>query len=801
MFLYLKNSETTTEQIRNELNIATADMKEQDIDIGIEKIPREFLIYEDQDFAGRRLPYFESIALQCSLKLIPGFGHLEDQLFIKFLINPILIALKLDEEENLEDTYHQEALMTLKSKAKDFKIRRFNGGSKAIRNFTLRLTFQNLYIRHQGYLHKPTICGNDEINFYRQAGPQREISSPTPGIRNPMYSPQMDFNINNEEIENIDRDSDTSQPSVVNRGSRAGDGTPPGRPPGRIKPSLPGREHPRLAFWDKSNIRDCPRLKDPKQMHRYEFPDLYSSSSQSTSPKAASKHKKGYQGRRMRSSSPQGERDHNESWDIDRIRRPDETFIQERNQQDDHPGSRKNKEMIRNQVRAYFDTARNNKQQTEDIDSSEEEERETGTKKKPGKENRASNNLAGKSNAKDGAQASSLVQNQLKEKLQEKDKQVVEMRKQMTDMKNTNDKELKTVMEKMTEMQKEMEKQKLEMERRQVEMDRAAAIHYTQYRTANMNESLMSMNNTTGIPNTFNAPPILPFIQTRPPTTYTSTARNELGRNLDLSNINHQPNPSETLGNSIINNLNRMNMNVSTPTIVNEQNTLDTATAEGAEDHLNSQELQKILNRSRENRANPFQSTDESSDGGEIYFETANPKVEFPPDIQKYIMQLPEGTQDTANAVLQIEQWFKEVKYEDINTEKGRKQIDALAVLLVHLSGVINASHQPVEIRVQATRIGKLINKKWKSLEKSAKRRYTGTKEKEHRERVEIIKKAGIYEDTPKKSENSNTEKSDMENISENITRSDTVPMNTGKTPGENPKETSKNPFEVVEEE
>ena len=152
MFLYLRNSESTKAQINSEIELAIKDLNELGIHLKADfKLNTDIFLYEEETFDPQELPYFQNISLNCSLKIIPGAArNEEDDLFIKIFINPILVALKIDEEDNRDPIFKTERVATLKEKLKEEQIQRFNSELKGTRKFFLNITYRNLYVRFIG---------------------------------------------------------------------------------------------------------------------------------------------------------------------------------------------------------------------------------------------------------------------------------------------------------------------------------------------------------------------------------------------------------------------------------------------------------------------------------------------------------------------------------------------------------------------------------------------------------------------------------------------------------------------------
>ena len=336
----------------------------------------------------------------------------------------------------------------------------------------------------------------------------------------------------------------------------------------------------------------------------------------------------------------------------------------------------------------------------------------------------------------------------------------------------------------------------IELMEKQALLDQQAAVaQYTQYRTA-LADSFLSLNQTDNA--NYNAPPVLPFIQPRTNNltsttiagaTATNTGKTAAGATASTEETangdgtsaatggtqtrDNAQSHSETISNSMMNNFNNIHLE---PDPVADQNLQHAATVSDPSDEIhlspektkeevrkqkemNQTELQKILNRSRQDRQNPFASTDENESDNEIYFESTQPVAEFDLEMQENLNNLRPGGQTTLGALARIYGWFRTIQSMNIDdaetptdsssvTEEERKRIDSLAIVLLHLAKVISGDHHQIEAKVEASRMGKEIYKKWKFFESKTKRKYTGVRRTMFRERMNSFREAGFADDS-----------------------------------------------------
>ena len=491
----------------------------------------------------------------------------------------------------------------------------------------------------------------------------------------------------------------------------------------------------------------------------------------------------------MTSSSPKTPGEINQSWNVPGIRNIPHYSKKNKSYGNSQiaPTANRNHTLIRNQVRDFFNP-----------------KTPAGP---PSHATRPANNGTNNDNNNEEDEPFSAREERLRKSLDSRDKELQGMQDVMSDMQKKNELQMSKMKDKLKEVERELTIHKREAEKdareqnailqaelrakqaelreKEAELERATANQYTQYRTA-YNDSLFSLNQSTGLGfPTYNAPPVLPFINPNN-CNLTSTTVGGARRKTPEAGPSTAPTTtqSETISNSMIENFNNIGMqnksNIQSGLDVEDEIHLTPPRNNNNSENLEIEraELQKILNRSRENRQNPFASTDESET--EVYFNSNEPVVDFDEDMENHLSLLWEGGQQTIGALAGIHLWFKRMNFEENDEVRDNSTIDSLATVLVQLTKVISGGHQLIEAKTEATRLGKDIYKQWRKMEKLGNRKYTEARQKQLKDNVNSFKEAGFAE--------TSQDKTNEESTFDSNPKSDTIP--------EKEDHSGKNPFD-----
>ena len=167
-------------------------------------------------------------------------------------------------------------------------------------------------------------------------------------------------------------------------------------------------------------------------------------------------------------------------------------------------------------------------------------------------------------------------------------------------------------------------------------------------------------------------------------------------------------------------------------------------TEPGDVDLANDSLTNKVINRSRQGRTNPFASTDSDTDENEVYLNDANSPLD---ERLEGVIQLLRGREDDVRHGLGLaKDWYANNLFE-INTI-GRNELmarlDNMAKLLVQLTVIISRKDRLSESTVEeAAQLGKEIFTTWSKYETSAGRVYTRARKTSYNQNVEAFSNVG----------------------------------------------------------
>ena len=167
-------------------------------------------------------------------------------------------------------------------------------------------------------------------------------------------------------------------------------------------------------------------------------------------------------------------------------------------------------------------------------------------------------------------------------------------------------------------------------------------------------------------------------------------------------------------------------------------------TEPGDIDLANDSLTNKVINRSRQGRTNPFASTDSDTDENEVYLNDANSPLD---ERLEGVIQLLRGREDDVRHGLGLaKDWYANNLFE-INTI-GRNELmarlDNMAKLLVQLTVIISRKDRLSESTVEeAAQLGKEIFTTWSKYETSTGRVYTRARKTSYNQNVEAFSNVG----------------------------------------------------------